>query len=497
LLTSTVQDKRKKLLILPPVAILYFACSILIVLLVLACIDRIFLPDLVRRGQLASQDWRDQDGRNADFIGQRNLASKDNAIWRSSLLPVSEDAHGKHRIFVSGDSFVWGDGVTNVNDIWWRQLQFELQRRGYNDVEVIASGLCGYSTRMQLQQAEKLLPKYKPDMCVFGYVTNDPDEGSDWSGHGNVKQLKAGPDDSAFTKSTAWFASIFPQIAYQLRDLRSRNLMSHYTGDEKNGYTYAVWEKKILEGKNFEDYTRTVHSLSDLMKNSGIPSCVVTLPMPVERFRELYVPVAKLFQDSGLTFFNLYEPMMDWFKKKNLPLLSLAVTPTNGHPSLLAAHFYAVQTADILEKNYPQVLGPKTESRTKEAPGLEIIDYVPWLMSVKSLKPGLFALYYPPDPKDFLVMPLQRPYVQLNLAKPTALKELHVLGKDLGACSLAVRSGDPDRMWETAAIHEIGSKKGKTCIFKLPADLKSIDEVMLSANLTGQDNRLVVEFVSR
>ncbi len=63
-----------------------------------------------------------------------------------------------------------------MNDIWWRQLAREVDRRGYKDVEIIAAGMQGINTRIELDVAKKVIPKFKPDLVIWGYIPNDADE---------------------------------------------------------------------------------------------------------------------------------------------------------------------------------------------------------------------------------------------------------------------------------------------------------------------------------
>lgn len=508
MLSSVAQSRKTKFVIFPMQALLYFACSLLVVVLVLTCIDRLFLPDLERREEIGSQPLRDDDTRIFKFITQRNVATSDNPVWRSSNFPVSEDAHGKRRILVIGDSFVWGDGISNLNDLWWRQLQLELEKRGYKNVEVVGAGMCGASTRIEMSWLQKLLKAYKPDLIIMCYITNDPDEGSNISGEGYVKQLKA-VEDSDFASTISPLSSAFPHLAYQLKELRKKKLADQLSGPI-HGYSYLEWEQKILEGKNFEVYSQTVHQLGEFVRSVGVPFVTVTLPLPMQGHMPNYAPVEKLFANSGVHFVNLLNPMLKWVSDNysgevagSPPRVRLTVSPINGHPGLAANHFYAVQTADLLEKQYSADLGAKAEQPTSAAAGvtspIDINDWVPPVLGVTKPKPNIFAMYYPAKPEDFLSMPLGRPYIQLNLLHPSSIKEIHLLGKGLSSCSLAVRGEDPAKFAGTIAIHDLGSKKGSTCVFKLPREkwTSSIDELLISAEFSGDDKQILVELVQQ
>ena len=488
------QNSKRRLLILPGRALKYFGISVLTILLVLLCLDKLILPFMEQRADLSSSQWQQHNNRVNEMMGQRNLASGDNPVWRSAFFPVSEQPHLKRRILVMGDSYVWGDGQANLNDTWWRQLQYELANRGYNDVEVIAAGRCGYATNVELSWAKKLVKMYKPDAIIFGYITNDPDEGSESPGDGYVKQMKQPPDDSAFNGKMRFFSSCFPHLAYQLKELRNKKLSERASGPE--GYLYSTWEMKLLEGKNFEVYKETVRQLGKFVSECNVPVFTVTLPLPVETTREKYVPVEKLFRQSGAPFYDLLDPMLADYKirKGQGKAYTLTVSPANGHPGFCANKFYAKSCADLLERDYASVIGPRSKKEIENSK-IEINDYVPPLIAHSQPKANVFAIYYPKDRSSFLLMPMGRPYIQLNLAHAYAFKEIQIVGKSLKKACLAVRAWDPAKDTEPV-IHELGTKKGDACIFKMPQQqwASGIDEIMITAE-TGQDNQLLVEFV--
>ncbi len=494
MVSSVVQGGSKnRLQILPLKSVFYFLCSILVVLLVLACIDRILLPDLARKGSIASPEWVEHNKRVYSFMAERNLGTASDPLWRSEAFQVSKSAEGMKRILVIGDSFAWGDGLENMNDIWWRQLQIELLRRGFQNVQVIGAGACGAPTNKELVWAKKLNEEYSPDAIVFGYVANDPDEGGDTAGSGFVKQLVSGGEDqvSGLIQS---MSSVFPNLSFQLNRLRDGKLISKKSGPA--GYEYKVWQEKLLEGENWKAYENTVAGLGAFAKESGKPVFSVALPLPTADASVLYNPIEKLYRSNGVPFLNLFDGMMAWTAERSRSSgagnKSLAASPVNGHPALPLTHFYATSAADFIEKNYKDILGPKTASVTV-AKEPEINDFIPPLIACKKTNTNTYTMYYPTNAKDFLQLPLQRPYIQLNLAMPVSAKSIHIAGKSLASVSLAVRAGDPSKYADTVALKDFGTKKGNECNFKLP-DNTVIDEVLLSAELDGPNNMILVQF---
>lgn len=493
MVSSVIQASNKnRLQILPLKAIYYFLCSILVVLLVLACVDRLLLPDLARKAIIGSPAWVDHNKRVYNFMAERNLADSNEPVWRSAVYQVDKSAGDKKRILVVGDSFAWGDGLENMNDVWWRQLQLELSRRGYENVEVIGAGTCGAATRKELAWAKKLNDQYKPDAIVFGYVANDPDEGGDIAGNGMVKQLNSAGEDqiSSMLQSAS---SVFPNLSYQLSHLRDAKLIAQKSGPA--GYEYNEWQEKILQGDNWKAYTGTIASVGEFAKEAKKPVFAVALPFPSPGAEKLFSPVEKLFLQNGVPFLNIFDRVLAWSAERTRTtgngVKTLASNPVNGHPSLPLTHYFAGATADYMEKTCQDVLGPKTSAVGAAAP--EINDFLPPVLACKKTNTNTYTMYFPQNQKDFLILPLERPYIQLNLAKPVLASSIHIAGKNLANSSLAIRTGEQAKFAETATVKDLGQKKGSECNFKLPANTV-IDELLISADLDGPNNMILVQF---
>src|SRR4029078_6551584 len=127
-----------------------------------------------------------------------------------------------------------------------------------------------WSTRRQLECAKKLIPEVKPDVVIWGYVTNDPDEKI-------VPQIFDSQDQPPYgQRLRRQLRSVLPNLAFKFESLRADKLAEQYTGPEY-GYAYPDWELKLLDGENFKRYRETIRELGQYMKETGIPSFVHTL----------------------------------------------------------------------------------------------------------------------------------------------------------------------------------------------------------------------------
>ena len=93
------------------------------------------------------------------------------------------DVYGKkqypkdtYNIVIAGDSFVWGDGCTNRNELFWRLLEQKLEEKGYN-CRVYGVGTAGATAYEELSWLTEtdMIEELSPDILIMGFVENDPD----------------------------------------------------------------------------------------------------------------------------------------------------------------------------------------------------------------------------------------------------------------------------------------------------------------------------------
>lgn len=391
-------------------------------------------------------------------------------VWHSKGHHVSLKKKSK-RILVMGDSFVWGDGYANMNDLWWRQLEIELLRRGYEDIDVIAAGECGWSTHNQLNHIKiSTIMTYKPDIIIWGYVTNDADEQY-------VKQLPYPQFNAAlpelekkdlilrFLKSKETY---LPTLTRLLINLRRQKLITMNSPQEECGYSYTDWELELLKGENIKHYRNTVAELNAFMDSTGIPYFFVTLPsFPIKSYyKQRYDPVFKLFENTHTPYYDLFTSFDKNYDLIETLFLNWYINPANVHPGRRSTSFYAQQVANILEKDFNDILPAPTDT-TRTLNRLRINDWIPVSMDIEQNE-NTISFAYPDDDSLMRRLPHNHSYVQLNLEVPIKISGIMISGKELlsGKLSL-IRDNIDDRN-----IYEIGEKKGNN----LTWDLKKSSE---------------------
>ena len=465
---------------------------------VLFAVDRVVLASIESGSggagvRLNSQEWQEENARINENNAAKVLASPDEWIWRSRGFPVGPERARLHRILVSGDSFVWGDGYANMNDLWWRQLERELRRRGYEQVEVIGLGNNGASTRQQLEHLRRVLPRYQPDLVIWGYVTNDADEGL-------IKQFDYARLDRdrvvAFHHRHAEDGPL-RRLQFQLERLRREKLLATLPG-EKRGYEYNDWELRLLDEANLAVYQETLGEVAAFMRESGTPYFFLTLPnAPNEAsFAARYAPVKPLFAAAGIEFRDLLDDFVA-AHPAGTPLandLGWGINPANGHPGVVSTRFYADAAADLLEAEYPAVLGPRSESTPSAIPAID--DWMPATLAVESNGPREIRFAYPDDTSAMLRMPLEIPHVLLSLALPSDLRALRLRGPDLAAAQIHLTHVDPADGVDAGVVASEARQSGSALEWPLAGDAgRLVNTVRVVASFDGPDRSLALELV--
>ena len=500
----------------PKFALQYFAWTALVLFAILLVVDRIVLPQLELKGVITGEAWRQQFTDTIQFMAERNKASDENPIWRSDSFPGERTCPVTKRILVLGDSFVWGHGEANINHSWWRQLEAELKRRGHNNVQVIAAAMRGANTAVELRWARELASEYKPDAIIWSYVLNDPAE-LDYRTH---KLIVPHMYDHPFVPGKPKYSGIqaalqlcFPNLFYQLMSRRTENY-SRKMSNPETGLEWEAWELKILEGRNWEQYKNTIAQVSQYFQESKIPNFFVMLVMPNEpRFRPRLQPVEALFKQNKIPYLNPLDDMVTWYKKKfpnspSQPDFVLGVNPVDNHAGALANHFYAVKTADLLERQYKDCLGQPipiggltitlNDEYREDHLIPEINDWVPYDISCKKTGPSSYSFEHPAEGKAIMTMPLRRPFVQFNLAEASnKISRVEISGVNLSACSLAFGTEDPiSHEYQVGNDLDLGERRGSQLTFDIPED-KEICEIKLSPKFSGNNRNVKFKLIAK
>ncbi len=444
--------------------------------------------------QLNSIAWT----RDNELINQnnyrKNAITKDDWTWHSAGHPVLVGRHTARRVMVISDSWVWGDGYANLNDIWWSQLARELRLRGYAEVEVLGVGKRGASTHDELDQLRKVFPKYRPDLVIMGYVTNDADEHQ--VPQFDYHLLDRDPIVQFHQKLAQ--AGFLPRLNFQLIQLRKQKLLK-ILAQGKLFWDYPGWERKLVEPENLKFYRPTVQALGEFVRQSGAPFFVMTTPVSPTRktWTPYYAPVQPIFEENHLRFCNILDDFARAFAGRKPPPnnLNWGINPANGHPSTNSAQFYAVAAADILEHDYPDALGPCTPPPAFFAP--EINDWMPANLVIAKRTPAGLTFTYPAQDDWMLRMPVGRPHVMFSLAMPACVRAVRVTGPALHGAEIYLTNLDPHFHCDVGTLISLPRQEGHELVWPLDplTTGKDLNTLRLVADFTGVDRTVTVEIL--
>lgn len=441
---------RQTIYLLPLWGLAYFAVSLIVVGLVFLVVDRVVLVWLERRAWTAGEQWA-RHNRLVEQEHRRKALSEGCTphAWEGQPLPPVEP--GRRRILVLGDSFVWGPPYATLNHLWWRQLEIELARRGYHQVDVLAAGRPGWSTRDQLACARELVPQVRPDLILWGYVTNDPDEKL-------VPQIFDLQDQPPYgQRMRRLLARVLPNLSFKFESLRAHKLQQQYAGP-RYGYRYPDWEAKLVEGENLARYQQTVAEVGTWLGSCGIPCVLQTLPSwPSATYHApRYAPVLPLWKAAGVEVHNVLGPLIQRYgeaPESGPQALQWGINPADSHPGPRMTHFFAVMAADYLETHFRSLLGPQEPGKPLE---LAINDGLPAGLNLKRTQADARSVTYvwtwPDDARRLVRLPVGRPGVQLALRWPVAVERVELAGEGLTqavlrACWLDAEEGCDENQW--------------------------------------------------
>jgi hypothetical protein len=425
---------------------------------------------------------------------RKNAITKDDWAWHSAGHPISIERHTARRIMVISDSWVWGDGYANMNDIWWRQLARELWWRGYADVEVLGVGKCGASTHDELDQLRKVLPKYRPDLVIMGYVTNDADENQ--VPQFDYRILDRDPIVQFHQRLAK--AGFLPRLNFQLSELRKQKILG-ILSREKLFWDYSGWERKLIEPENLKFYRPTVQALGEFVRQSRVPFFMITTPVSPNGkiWAPYYVPVEPIFAENQLRFCNILDDFVRAYASLKRPSnrLNWGINPANGHPCTISAHFYAKEAADILERDYPAALGPRTPSPAFFPP--EINDWMPAKLVIAERTPARVTFTYPANEEWMIRLPVGRPHVMFSLAMPARVRAVRVTGPGLRGAEVYLTNMDAHFHCDVGPLAALPRQEGHELTWPLDPTTtgKNLNTVRLVADFSGANRTVTFELL--
>jgi len=383
------------------------------------------------------------------------------------------------KILVLGDSFVWGQGLTNINQTWWSIMSSELERRGY-DIQVSAAGFPGVNTSGELRwlRDTSLIKDIAPDLIILGYVAND--HGKDIADECDVydpiilnNYLWVMGELSSHRQPDAVFPNIIDRIGDKVVQKRAdySDIMVYKRTDYSLPYSPVTSEQA-------EYYSNDVlRPLGELIQELGIPLAVIPTPeVPREVFGEIYPVILPLFEKLG---FPVYNPLDDFIKQyptRNSPYFF--ASRLDPHPGPATAWFLGKYAADVLEQEYASVLGEK--SAAEKMYPIEVNDWLPYMLDPQMIQESgsvsQYTIEYPDQSSvadfenhehgNFLALPLNKKYVKLNFKYPVKLSSVKIEGENLLSAEARTLAINHKLGFDDQKPVSLGKRKGFSCVWE-------------------------------
>ncbi len=351
---------------IPFVSLQYFAVIVGVVYIVLAIADSV-MP------QFSYWYTENDDINNMTYAHVTINENNSELGYPIYDLPKGED---EKIILVVGDSFIWGDGTSNINNIWWRVLERRFNEEGYDNVKVIGVGWRGASTEHEYQWLSQttLLEDVNPDLIIIGYVTNDPLL--------FTEDMKTEVPLENPTTHIGWFpvsivTEVFPNVMTVIDDQLSRRDIAVWDPVKKGGYHSDLWEIEMTKGEELQKYyDRAIKPLGDFLDKKDAKCFLLTTPNKpdYEYFTDRYKNVLPLFEKAGISVYNCLDDFVE--RHKDDEEYSEGINPVNGHPGIATNKYYADYAYQIIQSDYSDFLNDNRH--TDENLSLEINDWYPY-----------------------------------------------------------------------------------------------------------------------
>lgn len=248
-----------------------------------------------------------------------------------------------------GDSYTFGWGVAEAEP-YPQRAEALLRERGLH-AEVINAGVPGYNTEQEAFLLDELMPRYRPDMVVLGYVMNDAEPQM------NVPPAPGG----TYRHAASW-------VWEDTRELVMRRFAGAKEWSSPNkstpSFNYALG---FAEGSRKWRTSRTaLGRIAGTCSRSGVPLLVMILPDFTQWFDARYPDLVihrAVATWGGELGFEVVD-VLPIFHGKDHRMFWL---PTDGHPNAAAHEIVAGILRDRLIARLGP--GPGTAASAAGSPG--------------------------------------------------------------------------------------------------------------------------------
>lgn len=280
-------------------------------------------------------------------------------VMGGETLPVSVNALGLRyrvieprrpgvlRLYVLGDSFVFGHGVASeatLTGVLERTLE---PPAGCTGIEVVNGGVPRYGTVQEVGLFESTVDRVQPDLVLLGvFVGNDAID--------NLAGAMAGTSLRAAAGSWLDWVRMRSQLYSWLRRQR------HVAGDRRGDVQRQVMRLHSVDppaelARGLEITEAAIARLAQLTRRRGLPFAVVLIPAAAQVHTERWTAMLRQYGGAS-TSYDVREPnrrFAAFAAAQSLPLLDLtpALTAASAEPLYFVLHWtprgHAVAAASV------------------------------------------------------------------------------------------------------------------------------------------------------
>lgn len=411
------------------------------------------------------------------------------------------DSEESFNIVVIGDSFVWGAGTLNRNELFWRLLENDLRKEGKN-VNVYGVGVTAANAYEELAWLTdgSLVEDLDPDLVIFGYVYNDPDYFI--TDRGGLVDMKG---KLGFLEPLKKF---FPNTYQAL--IESIIARTMYTEKYSDGdYVHLGYEgaPPVLKGRFYEKYKADfVEKLDAYAATVDFPIAVMTLPTLPNNVmvEQLHKPLDGLYaQCKNIRFYNCIEEYNDFASPKHSK--NYQVNVADFHAGSATNRFYADYIKEYILTDYADDIGNLPQDYKAES-AYTINDYLPYGVSPVKIsedeKSVTYEIEYPSTDEPYnmhgievspyyLVNPLGREHIRLSFADDVKISSVRTDGQ-YDDIQLYYTRTNEKLGYDDHTVYDFSRKDGSTFGVE---DGESVASVLISADYSqGKDRKIEIIF---
>ena len=266
--------------------------------------------------------------------------SQQNSFGFRDIERQKKKVEGVFRIAVLGDSFVYGAGLADPNDIWSHVLEKKIRTEYGDSVEVLSWGRNGWSTYDEFRFLKGWGSAFDIDYLVIGVIHNDPHIPGISMPRRNFVWHKLAQQLPFFKNTIRFLSNYLNEALYHLP----------YFSDWGN----IGWRNALYSEENLRAYENMLGEFKNHLESHEINYVFVSTPtLGDSAFRKYYELLLNVFDRKDIRYLDLYPKVVETFGHYNGKQIrqKLWANPVNGHPGQRLTMLYAESVFEYFQTN--------------------------------------------------------------------------------------------------------------------------------------------------